>query len=77
MQPSDRLSREKEKQITKGYNACDQHIQLYNKGKLALQPGCNAAQTLESSITGELNKIREAAGNVRSSPLFNLPCCSR
>jgi DNA-directed RNA polymerase III subunit RPC1 len=64
VQPSERLSAEKEKQITKGYDACDQIIQLYNKGKLDLQPGCNAAETLESSITGELNKIREAAGNV-------------
>lgn len=68
--PSDRLNREKEKQITKGYNACDQHIQLYKKGKLELQPGCNAAQTLESAVTGELNKIREAAGNV--GPLLRL-----
>jgi hypothetical protein len=39
-------------------------VQLFKKGKLELQPGCNAAQTLESSVTGELNKIREAAGNV-------------
>jgi DNA-directed RNA polymerase III subunit RPC1 len=62
--PSDRLNREKEKEIRKGYDACDRHIQLFKKGKLELQPGCNAAQTLESSVTGELNKIREAAGNV-------------
>lgn len=74
VQPSDRLSREKEKQITIGYNACDQHIQAYNKGKLELQPGCNAAQTLESSVTGELNKIREAAGNV-SLLLSFVFCC--
>lgn len=74
VQPSDRLSREKEKQITIGYNACDQHIQAYNKGKLELQPGCNAAQTLESSVTGELNKIREAAGNVSLLLIF-LFCC--
>jgi len=84
VQPSDRLSREKEKQITIGYNACDQHIQAYNKGKLELQPGCNAAQTLESSVTGELNKIREAAGNVcqnelhwRNSPLIMSQCGSK
>lgn len=64
MAPSDRLNREKEKEITKGYDACDRHIQLFKMGKLELQPGCNAAQTLESSVTGELNKIREAAGNV-------------
>ncbi|CAK9872595.1 unnamed protein product [Sphagnum jensenii] len=84
VQPSERLSAEKEKQITKGYDACDQIIQLYNKGKLDLQPGCNAAETLESSITGELNKIREAAGNVcqnelhwRNSPLTMSQCGSK
>lgn len=70
--PSDRLNREKEKEITKGYSACDQHIQAYKKGKLELQPGCNAAQTLESAVTGELNKIREAAGNVGLLPPFFL-----
>jgi len=69
--PSDRLNREKEKEITKGYSACDQHIQAYKKGKLELQPGCNAVQTLESAVKGELNKIREAAGNVRLLPTFS------
>lgn len=66
--PSDRLNREKEKKIIKGYSACDQHIQAYKKGKLELQPGCNAAQTLESAVMGELNQIREAAGNVERLP---------
>ncbi|XP_035842257.1 probable transmembrane ascorbate ferrireductase 2 [Helianthus annuus] len=30
--------------------------------KLKLQPGCNAAQTLEAEITGVLNKIRDETG---------------
>jgi DNA-directed RNA polymerase III subunit RPC1 len=45
--PGPKLSIEKEKQVTKGYSACDAHIKAYEKGQLALQPGCNAAETLE------------------------------
>ncbi|KAJ7520459.1 hypothetical protein O6H91_19G006700 [Diphasiastrum complanatum] len=84
VQPGARLTIEKEKQISQGYHACDKHIELYNKGKLTLQPGCNAAQTLESEITGELNKIREKAGQVcvnelhwRNSPLIMSQCGSK
>lgn len=64
VQPGGRLEAEKQKQVDKGYSACDRHIEAYNKGQLALQPGCTAAQTLEAEITGELNKIREEAGKV-------------
>lgn len=84
VQPGARLSGKKEERIREGYNRCDTHIQLFNKGKLSLQPGCNAAQTLESEITGELNKIREVAGKVcleelhwRNSPLIMSQCGSK
>lgn len=84
VQPGARLTAQKEERIRAGYNKCDMHIDLYNKGKLTLQPGCNAAQTLEAEITGELNKIREAAGSVclrelhwRNSPLIMSQCGSK
>ncbi|XP_024535104.1 DNA-directed RNA polymerase III subunit 1 [Selaginella moellendorffii] len=84
VQPGSRLTVEKEKRIAEGYRACDKHISLFNKGQLTLQPGCDAAQTLESEITGELNKIREAAGQVcvnelhwRNSPLIMSQCGSK
>eukprot|EP00850_Spirogloea_muscicola_P023482 SM000360S13676 [mRNA] locus=s360:20430:29808:- [translate_table: standard] len=82
--PGARLALEKEKKIRKGYNACTEHIEAFNAGQLALQPGCNAAQTLEAEITGELNKIREEAGKVclrelhwRNSPLVMSQCGSK
>ncbi len=34
------------------------------QGKLELQAGCNLEQTLEVSVTGVLNNIREQAGKV-------------
>ncbi|GLJ45066.1 hypothetical protein SUGI_0948710 [Cryptomeria japonica] len=84
VQPGTRLSAKKEERIREGYSKCDMHIDLYNKGKLALQPGCNAAQTLEAEISGELNRIREIAGSIclkelhwRNSPLIMSLCGSK
>ncbi|CAM6102061.1 unnamed protein product [Calypogeia fissa] len=84
VQPGAKLSQEKESHITKSYRECDNHIDLYNKGKLPLQSGCNAAQSLESMIMGELNRIREDAGKVclkelhwRNSPLIMSQCGSK
>lgn len=39
-------------------------IAAFKKGTLELQAGCNMEQTLEATVTGELNSIREAAGKV-------------
>ncbi|KAL2614065.1 hypothetical protein R1flu_025757 [Riccia fluitans] len=84
VQPGARLSQEKEKQMAKAYRECDNHIDAYNKGKLTLQPGCNASQSLEAMVMGELNKIREDAGKVclkelhwRNSPLIMSQCGSK
>eukprot|EP00898_Chlorokybus_atmophyticus_P005611 jgi/Chlat1/6050/Chrsp4S06335 len=84
VQPSNRLETEKEKQVHKAYAACDQHIKLFEIGKLPLQAGCDAAQTLEAEITGELNRIREEAGKVclrelhwLNSPLIMSLCGSK
>eukprot|EP00899_Mesostigma_viride_P025365 jgi/Mesvir1/6012/Mv00758-RA.2 len=82
--PSQRLSVEKAKTVSHGYAQCDKHIASFAKGTLNLQPGCDAAQTLEAEITGELNKIREEAGKVcmkelhwRNSPLIMSQCGSK
>ena len=64
VQPGEHLNRQKKKKIDEGYKQCHDLISLFAKGALALHPGCNAAETLEHRITGVLNEIRTAAGNV-------------
>ncbi|XP_043723195.1 DNA-directed RNA polymerase III subunit 1 isoform X1 [Telopea speciosissima] len=84
VQPGELLNRQKKARIEEGYVACDELIQSFNKGNLKLQPGCDAAQTLEAEITGVLNKIRETAAKVcmeelhwRNSPLIMSQCGSK
>ncbi|CAL5026703.1 unnamed protein product [Urochloa decumbens] len=84
VQPGEHLNRQKKKKIDDGYKQCHDLISLFAKGSLALHPGCNAAQTLEHKITGVLNEIRTAAGNVcmdtlhwRNSPLIMSQCGSK
>lgn len=67
---------EKTKTVNAGYAKCDDAMTQFKLGTLACSPGCNAEQTIEATMTGELNKIREAAGNVciRELPwLYNSP----
>jgi hypothetical protein len=47
------------------YSHMQASIAEYKKGTLSLQAGCNLEQTLEATVTGELNGIREIAGKVR------------
>ncbi|KAJ0985807.1 hypothetical protein J5N97_004163 [Dioscorea zingiberensis] len=84
VQPGEHLSQQKRKEINDGYRECREFISLYGEGKLTLQPGCNAAQTLEVKITGVLNQIRAKAGDVcmrelhwRNSPLIMSQCGSK
>ncbi|CAI0437578.1 unnamed protein product [Linum tenue] len=84
VQPGKRLSDEKGRTISNGYQHCNKIIEEYNKGKLALKPGCDATQTLEAEITDRLNKLREEAGDVcmkelhwRNSPLIMSQCGSK
>lgn len=84
VQPDNDLNERKRETILNGYNSCDEKIELYNKGKLHLQPGCDAAQTLEAVITGILNQIRNETGQVcmkklhwRNSPLIMSQCGSK
>ncbi|CAL5419427.1 unnamed protein product [Camellia sinensis] len=84
VQPGGRLNENKSSRILEGYGKCDELIQSYNKGMLKLQPGCDAAQTLEAQITGVLNNIRETTAKVcmdelhwRNSPLIMSQCGSK
>ncbi|CAH9123780.1 unnamed protein product [Cuscuta epithymum] len=84
VQPGNELSAKKRTEIENGYGQCENYIALYNKGELKLLPGCDAAQTLETEITRELNSIREKTGQVctsalpwRNSPLIMSLCGSK
>nr|XP_034916946.1 DNA-directed RNA polymerase III subunit 1 isoform X2 [Populus alba] len=84
VQPGKKLVDEKGKTISNGYRHCNKLIADYNGGRLALKPGCDATQTLETEITERLNKLREEAGDVcmkelhwRNSPLIMSQCGSK
>ncbi|KAJ1431546.1 RNA polymerase, alpha subunit [Sesbania bispinosa] len=84
VQPKEILINRKDETISDGYRKCDDFIEAFNKGKLELKAGCDAAQTLEALITGVLNGIRDTAGKVcmqtlhwRNSPLIMSQCGSK
>nr|GMC65118.1 RNA polymerase III large subunit [Ipomoea batatas] len=84
VQPGKELVEKKKMEIEKGIGTCETYIASYNKGELELQPGCDAAQTLEAQITKELNDIREKTAQVcmsalhwRNSPLIMSQCGSK
>mmetsp|Transcript_58341 Transcript_58341/g.126132 ORF Transcript_58341/g.126132 Transcript_58341/m.126132 type:complete len:1494 (-) Transcript_58341:36-4517(-) len=57
--------REEKESITRDkYAIVDTLIQKYFAGTLSLKPGCNAEQTLEALVNGELSRIRDAVGNM-------------
>ena len=64
VQPKEILINKKDETISDNYKKCDEFIEAFNKGKLELKAGCDAAQTLETLITAELNRILETAGKV-------------
>ena len=73
--PGHILQAEKAQVVARGYADCDERIAAYKKGTLALQPGCDAEQTLEAEVLGILSTVRETAGNVclRELPKHNAP----
>ena len=82
--PGHRLQDEKGKVVDRGYDACDERIEAFKQGTLALQPGCNAEQTLEAEVLGILSTVRETAGNVcldelprHNAPLIMALCGSK
>lgn len=70
--PGENLKAKKEELVEIAYAKCDELIDLYNRGKLETQPGCNEEQTLEAKIGGLLSKVREEVGEVCINELDNL-----
>ena len=50
-------------------------MQDFKEGRLELRAGCNAAQSLESEVTGVLARVREQAGemSMKKLPWSNAP----
>jgi len=68
---------EQKKRITEEkYVVVGQRISEYNNGTLQLKPGCNAEQTLEAVVNGELGQIRDLVGGMCEQTLhyMNKPC---
>ncbi|SSD60927.1 DNA-directed RNA polymerase III subunit RPC1 [Saccharomycodes ludwigii] len=70
--PADDLKKKKEDMVEIAYAKCDELIDLFNKGKLETQPGCNEEETLEAKIGGLLSKVREEVGEVCIRELDNM-----
>ena len=60
--PSTEVKDLKAKLLADGFAEADRRIAAYKAGKLDLKPGCDAAQSLETELTGLLGRVREAAG---------------
>ena len=60
--PRKDLVENKEKIIEKNFNESEKQIELYNTGKIQLNPGMNAEQSLESSLIKILSDIRDIVG---------------
>ncbi|RDY11124.1 DNA-directed RNA polymerase III subunit 1, partial [Mucuna pruriens] len=84
VQPKGILTYKKDETISDGYRKCDNLIEAFNKGKLELIAGCDAAQTLETMMTGVLDGLRGTAAEIcmqtlhwRNSPLIMAQCGSK
>ncbi|KAI3860800.1 hypothetical protein MKX03_033902 [Papaver bracteatum] len=64
IQPGESLRKEIQDRIKKEKQENDALIQKYKNGQLQVQPGCDAAQTLESELTYLLNGVREKTGKI-------------
>lgn len=73
--PSGKLREEKEKLVKSAYEKCVNLIDLFNRGKLQRDPGCDEEQTMENQISGILSKVRQQCGDVCFSELsrYNAP----
>lgn len=82
--PGSDLKKKKDLMVEQAYLKCDELIDLYNRGKLETQPGCNEEQTLEAKISGLLSAVREELGDVciseldsANAPLIMATCGSK
>ncbi|CAE8584244.1 unnamed protein product [Polarella glacialis] len=66
---------EKKRIITEKYGSVAEKITMFHAGTLPLKPGCNADQTLEAVVNGELGQIRDLVGGMCEEKLvfFNKP----
>lgn len=60
--PSDELTEMKHGILLEGYKQAEANIEHYERGDLALRPGCNLLQSLEEVLNGILGRLRESAG---------------
>ena len=73
--PNEHLLEKMHEVVAKNYAKVDETIHEFNEGKLALRPGCNAEQTLESICSGLLSDIRDTIGKLcmTNLPKSNFP----
>ena len=60
--PSQELTQMKHDILYEGYKQAEANIALFEKGELALRPGCDMLQSLEEILNGILGRLRESAG---------------
>ncbi|KAJ1718388.1 DNA-directed RNA polymerase III subunit C1 (rpo31), partial [Coemansia erecta] len=73
--PGKILRERKDQLIRDAYATCDDLIEQSRQGELKTLPGCDAAETLENTISGKLSKVRDMAGGICMEELsrFNAP----
>jgi DNA-directed RNA polymerase III subunit RPC1 len=62
--PGDKLDAEKNLLVDTAYAKCDDLIKQFQAGSLERSAGCDEEQTMENEMQGNLNKVREAGGNL-------------
>eukprot|EP00930_Biecheleria_cincta_P058344 TRINITY_DN44185_c0_g1_i1.p1 TRINITY_DN44185_c0_g1~~TRINITY_DN44185_c0_g1_i1.p1 ORF type:complete len:908 (-),score=185.96 TRINITY_DN44185_c0_g1_i1:345-2885(-) len=69
------VNAEKRRITAEKYEVVAGHIRAYNDGTLEKKPGCNAEQSLEAIVNGELGRIRDVVGGMCEDKLafFNKP----
>ncbi len=82
--PADVLLGKKSDAISKHYNEVQEQIREFYDGKLVRAAGCDLETTLENTVTGALNQIRQEAASVCmeslhacNSPLIMSQCGSK
>ncbi|KAL8925127.1 MAG: hypothetical protein Q9208_003632 [Pyrenodesmia sp. 3 TL-2023] len=62
--PGGKLTEMKEKLVETAYAQCDAVIESFKHGNIQKKAGCDEEETMESEVSGILNRVRQAAGNV-------------
>jgi DNA-directed RNA polymerase III subunit RPC1 len=82
--PGAALRAEKDSLVETAYKKSNGYIEDLAAGKLENQPGSGPEETLESVISGELSRVREAVGEIcmrelsrNNAPLIMATCGSK